>query len=271
MLTTFKNLQFLNIDIAIGASVNCFFFSKVLNVEIEWNVYLLLFNSVWIIYTLDRILDINFANSPKTNRHKFHKENQSLLLNLIFLTTLINIGLLFTIEREIIINGIISGSGIILYLLSIKFKKGKFIKEPWIALFYSVGASLAPLTLALEIKPIHVLIVFFHFLLALLNLSIFSFYESDIDNNSSQYNMISKWTKKKTTIWNTVIGSLIIVFGAILYIVNPKYEFVSLTFIAMSVILLSVYQFQSFFRLNERYRFWADAAFLLPIVAVFKM
>lgn len=257
-------VRYLNIDIAIGAGVNCYFFQWITGTDVSVWVYILLFNSIWSIYTLDRILDSGMPRSPETDRHLFHKKHQRILLAFIVLLFIMNIWVLLRVEIEIVKNGIILAGLILFYLFALKFRKKFFPKEIFIAIFYTVGISLGPLTLSSAgIDREMALYLAQHTFLAFINLLIFSLYETSIDQKSGQFNIVLQLGRQhalKLLRVMMVLSGFLIVLTAVRYDVH-----IAITYSLMLSLLIIVSHFREFFNNKERYRFWADAAFLLPI------
>ncbi len=260
-------ISLLNLDIAIGACINCYFFQWITQIELSIGIYILLFNTIWAIYTLDRIFDIGMPNFPQTARHLFHRKNQKNLIIIVSLLVIVNLWILIYSPLAIIVNGMIVAIIISAYLLAVKFWKKFVPKELLIALLYTTGVALAPLSTLGYIPPFLYVVLIQHTLIALLNLLIFSSYEINIDQQSEQFNLAHTLGKKRTKL----LFFLLILLSVLLILtigINGQI-IVSITFFAMLVLLIVVGITPSYFKKHERYRFWADAAFLIPLWVVF--
>jgi len=146
----YLRFSWLSIDVVLGAIAGAIFFSKLLRVELNWQIYLLLGMAVWSIYTMDHLLDSKkISASNLSPRHQFHARNSKVLT--LFLTLIILVGLgfayiIFGLGRELIWSFVLGV--LILASMTLIRKAGKSMvwsKEISIAIFYVLGIAWIPL------------------------------------------------------------------------------------------------------------------------------
>ena len=140
-LKVYRFINLLSIDVAIGSVCCSLFFSKLFKVSVLPYGFISLGLTVWIIYTVDHLLDAKkMQASATTNRHRFHQQHFQLLLSLVIVATGINSILLLFIRKPVLITGIVLVILVILYLL-IQHSL-KFLKEIFVAVVYTAGVIL---------------------------------------------------------------------------------------------------------------------------------
>ncbi|WP_367914849.1 hypothetical protein [Leadbetterella sp. DM7] len=202
----------------------------------------------WLIYILDRILDVVRGNTS-TERHRFHFENQYNLQLLAIALAAINIFLLFFQSREVIVYGVITGALVLLYLVWIvpRYPKAKDYSMPLIYLAAVVGV---PFVSAPSVTLSAWLIAFMFALLVFQNLTSFAYFEQ------------GKASKRKTV---TVMGALNLFLFIVFF--SGSTEYVS----RLALIFTGISVFYSFIINNEkrfsaRYRWIMDGLLFLPLL-----
>ena len=179
--------------------------------------------------------------------------------------------LLFYLPINIIIFGITISLFIAIYLLIISKISAKnnfqHYKEPITALVY-VSAVFG--TTVLHNPQISSLLIGFIFLLIVFqNLLFFSL--SEFKKNTNSYNLAEHFGIKKSNSIIITITCIILILGIyLIHFSTLNYENkVVFMEILMSVILLIINLFDSFFLINDRYRWVGDGIFLLPLLLIF--
>ena len=262
-LTTSK---FFNVDIAVGAAINLLFFFIVLDLPVDWIAVLLCFNSVWVIYTLDRILDARKVPEIQTIRHQLHKQNEKVLTILITLVVIVNLVLLVFVPIELIIAGCILGIVIMAYLIGL-WMGLPIPKELFVASVYTGGIALAPVLMMSSIPPWLYFMLVQHFILAFNNLTLISRYEQSEDKASGQFNIVSALNGDLR--WLFIAMGLLFLGSAVFYVIYGGIWGVQILFVSMLLLNAVILTNRYFFSTDERYRVLADFAFYLPLVALF--
>lgn len=272
-----KILHLLSFDVVLGAVICNIMFWK-LNKTPPVNLFtvvVILGFSVWIIYILDRLLDNNKIDLTPTERHIFHQQNAKVLWYFIGLLTLICAVLVVYLPKNIIIFGItiLSITGIYLLIISKISSKNNFqhYKEPITAFVYMSGVFGTTVLSNLHLFSLRIGFVFL--LIVFQNLLLFSLLE--FKKNSTVINLASYIGMKKSSLFIILLACVVSGFGFISIFNSSafiyfKYERnVFLIEILMSLILLMINQFDSFFLTNDRYRWVGDGIFLLPLLIIF--
>ena len=166
----------LSIDVVLGAMAGLLFFSRLLRVEVEAPLFLLLGVAVWCIYTGDHLFDAIQARELVSPRHKFHARHQKPLAIGLIIGVSVGLALAFQtlgLGKEFTWS---LGLGLVIILTMFLLRKAgqasAYWKELSTAIFYVLGISWIPLLRAdaqdLFGKP---LFFFFYFTaLAFMNL-----------------------------------------------------------------------------------------------------
>ena len=76
MKDIYKYIQALSLDVSFGATIMSAFIAHFLGVQVGMNIYISLFIAVWLIYTIDHLIDAKRIKSEAQSfRHKFHQKH----------------------------------------------------------------------------------------------------------------------------------------------------------------------------------------------------
>jgi 4-hydroxybenzoate polyprenyltransferase len=265
-----RYVNILSLDIAVGAVVGCAFFSRLFGVTLRVHAFLSLGLIVWIVYTVDHLLDAGRINKePSTDRHRFHSEHRTSL----WIGVLLAMGIVgveaFLVRSAVLYAGIAVASLVIIYLL-IQPSLG-FMKEVAIAVLYSAGVVSAPVAL-LDRPLLHVelLQVFVFFLTAYLNLVIFSWYDRFHDEADGHHSVVTRFGER---VAKAIIGGTLIVILVMLGLLAAKgtSPYFILTLSAMNSVHFAIFHFPRYFGLRDRHRHFGDAVFLLPALTLLNL
>lgn len=262
-MRVYRLINLLNLDVMLGAMATALFFSRQMMVPVRVYGVVALGLTVWVIYTVDRLMDVRHLNQPAySERHRFHqKYAQPLWIAVVGVVMIIGVLMVF-IRPSILIGGLILAPLSGLYLL---LQKKIPIKELTVAVFYTLGVLLPAWPGSWNLLlPVAALIVQL-FLIALTNLVLFAWFETDTDNKMGQASLVTRLGKKSVTVLLMVlftVGSSLSLGVTILF--NP----VSWIFLAMWMALICLFRFHTYFEQHERYRLWGDAIFYLPILGL---
>jgi 4-hydroxybenzoate polyprenyltransferase len=252
----------LSLDVVLGAVCGALFFAKVTGQQIGWPALIVLALTVWIIYTVDHLLDANkIQTEPSGQRHLFHRKNKDLLKIGVGICVFVTAILLIFIPWRIIIQGsallLVAGS----YLL-LQFKI-KFLKEFLIAVIYTLGVVIPSISI-FQIESVVLLLLIVFSLTAFLNLIVFSWFDYDQDRKDNSPSLITTLGRPfgKKFIW-----SLYFIISLLVFAKNTQTSFMIIWFIATGHMI--VFFFHDYFGINERFRPVCEALFFLPIVYLF--
>ncbi|MDF2158794.1 hypothetical protein [Algoriphagus sp. CAU 1675] len=266
----YLRLTWLSIDVVLGAMGGMLFFSKLLRVDLVWEIYALLGLTVWSIYTADHLLDsrrkAEFDLSP---RHQFHARNQTLLVFALAIVVLLGLagayfvfGLGAELSWSLVLGVLIAGS---MGLIRLAGNAVNGLKEISTALFYCLGIAWIPI---LRADPLDMNWIFWAFFagfsgLAFLNLLMLSFLDRKQDlalGFSSAARLFSE-----VGLLNLIrrMAFLLIFLGLFGFIFLPSlYKFQACLLLIMCLI-----HYLSFFNSKltaDEVRMRTEAAFMLP-------
>lgn len=251
---------------ATGAVCCAAWFAVLFEVNLRPYALISLGLTVWIIYTIDHLLDARKVKEPaSTDRHRFHQENFTLLFGVVVLAIVLDLFFVFFIRRIVFQSGIILSCIMVVYFLLQQYLR--YFKEFIIAILFSCGVMLPSWALA-PIRPdVELTLLISQFILtALLNLLLFSWFDRHNDRQDKRESFVTLIGDVKT---KRILGLLFIVnalllIGSILY--SPQVIYQVLIIFLMNAILALVYVQRERFEVNDRFRLVGDSIFLLPLL-----
>lgn len=254
----------LNLDVAAGAVLTAIFYSKVLGVPPRLYGMLTLGCVVWIIYTIDRLLDIHrIGKTPSSQRHRFHMLYKRPLWIAVGLVSLFVVGQFYFLRPPVLMSGLYVSFAVGAYLLLQQFLR---VKEIFVAILYTSGILVPSWSVHVgEFSVFHYLLITQLFIVALINLLLFSWFEFEADQKDSQTSFATRWGKAKTAKLIVVL-SIVNTLLSILIANQSEATWVIIILPLMTVSLLFIYLNSKFFNENDRYRFFGDAVFFLPLI-----
>lgn len=262
-------VNILSIDVAAGTVVGSAFFSKLCNVPLFPFELVVLFITVWIIYTADHLLDaIRLNRCASSLRHQFHQHNFKLLLILSVLSVVAVIVLVFFISHQVVLGGGLLALLVIVYFLLLQSRL-RGLKEIFGSVLYSSGVLLLPLSHLTKALSFELIVLIFQFgIIVVLNLYLFAWYDKDVDQQDGHYsfavNFGNEVTEKLLMGLFALEGILMFVYWAWI----PAANNVTFILVAMTSLLLFLFVKRTYLKINERYRFFGDTVFLLPIIYI---
>lgn len=271
---SYRLINLLSIDVALGACSMAYFTSYVFDISVSLLTYIILGFTVWIIYTLDHILDANSLKEKAiSSRHIFHYLHQkTLIISIGFFTIVIFFLSLLYLPLSIFLYGLIAMSCVFFYIILIFFfgKKVSFLiqKELSVAIIYTFGICIPSISFLEKISFIHSVFIVECFLLAFINLCVFSYFDYQIDQKQSQTSIVRLLNEKNTIKMLKILflTQLIIVIYYLLFIELNRSQFVLIT---MNSVLFLIFNNYNFFQKNEGYRLLGDSIFLYPLILFF--
>jgi hypothetical protein len=252
----FKLFRWLSLDITAGAVFVSMLFCKALSVSFEWSEMTLLGLSVFVIYTIDHILDVRVDRELNSESRKFHKSNVRVLKGSLALAISCASVLLFFISRELLIWGFgLALASVVYFLISHRISG---IKEFSGALIYASGVVLIPIIntpLQHVMLPMSLL-----FLLACLNLILFSLLGRHVDKKEAMPSFFRSF--------GMYITQRVVVVTAILFGLGIVYFYVSgepvlLTiFFSMGLLSHLVIFLHPWFHESDRFKVVGDLTFV---------
>ncbi len=269
-------LQILSLDVVLGACVMCYFFAFYLDVYPNIYNYLSLGLTVWLIYTLDHLLDAaKVKHEAHTARHRFHQDHARVIWVFWMLAGILGIGnSFFFLEERTLYYGIGLSVLVSFHFLLTQIERLKnallLQKETRIALMYSLGVALAPYSLQHSTWSWEDATLLLQLgLVAWVNLLIISCYERDIDRQDGHVSMARRMEKAALErLMQGLMGGQWFMALIACCLGSARMRLLSLILALMMFTLALVQSQRAYFRPHERYRAWADGVFFFPIVLV---
>jgi 4-hydroxybenzoate polyprenyltransferase len=259
----YRLINILSIDVALGAVCCAAWFADYFDVQLRIYALVCLGLTVWIIYTADHLMDIlKMKADAATERHRFHQKHFKFLISAMLIAGIIDLSLLFFIRAQVLHAGLVLSGIVIVYLLLNRWLN--FLKEIVVAIVYC-GGILLP---AISLKPTALvladgMLIAMFFLTALINLLMFSWYETESDKrdgyNSFSIKFGTEFTQKLLSVLFITQALLMLAQGFVFGNIWP-----ALLLSAMNGMLYVLFKNPENLRKSEKFRLWGDAVFLLP-------
>ncbi len=264
LTSIFNWISWFSLDVVAGALILLRFVSSDQIHKPDFNVYLALGISVWVIYTLDHLSDGLKNDKPSKTVHRVHKKFRKPITIALILAIFMGLLNLFWLPKEILLWGF--GLGFFsLFYLKVSSILGKIgFKEAVIAISFGLGIYLFRLASGdTNILVLGDLILLT--LVAFVNLLIISVYEADHDIRDRTYSIVQNigvdFTKKTAKCICVLIA---ISVAAILYFEGIR-EISVFHLFAAGTYLVLLHQ-ESIFRRKNLYKYLGDGVFLMPII-----
>lgn len=266
----YRLFNLLSLDVVAGAVVCSIFFAHLFKTQLKLSGIVALALTVWIIYTADHLLDARHVqHEASTERHKFHQKNFRILLIVLLAAIIVNVVQVFFIRRPVLIGGVLLALVIAAYLIAQRYLK--YLKEIFAALLYSGGVLLVPVSMRVTpLTSIHVQLIAIFFITALLNLLLFSWFDharDEQDHRQSFSTIFGENCTQKTILLLFVLNTGLFVS---LLIASDQHLFIG-TLLLMNVMLFFLMVRKGYFLVNDRYRLFGDAVFIVPIIYIFSV
>lgn len=248
----------LSLDVVAGSVSSSYFFVKLTHGNVSVVVMIMLALTVWVIYTTDHLIDARKVPTiASSTRHYFHQQYYKILLKFVIIATLLNTMLLFLLERRQLLIGCILAFFVLIYFIVKQVLP--LLKEFLTATLYTSGILLPVISNSdfhLRDMPFQILMLFF--ILCLINLLVFSYIDMDSDAVDGHRSGVIVLGKKRST-W-----IIYILFGCASILVFFS-ENISAGFIVWfcAFIMMLLFAFSSWSKMNDRYRIIGDGIFLL--------
>lgn len=269
-----KTFHLLSLDVVLGAMLTSVMFWRLPDGSgpIEMSAVILLGISTWIVYILDRLLDLKIYPGSLTERHQFHADHQYNLSVLLVVLCIIGVVFCFLIPVRVLVFGVSLTAGLVIYfyLLNKVFKSSRvlWMKEPVTAITYTLAVAGIAFVHQSSVNLSGWILATFLLLIASQNLLLFSYFEKLGDPSSENtVSYFGQLTSKRIIRFIAVLILFVSIFffwGGWSY-VNK----VALVLSVMSLTLSLLPVFESFFMKNERYRWVGDAVFFFPAILFF--
>jgi hypothetical protein len=257
-----------SLEVALGAVVMSMVVASTAGTYVPSSVYFSLFLAVWFIYILDRLFDAKKILAKASNpRHHFYQQHFGHLLSLLVLIGCTGLFSLFYLPAIILLYGVLVMGSCLLYLLWVFLSARSLPKEVIVAVLYTTGISLAPRALTNDGPQLQDLLFFLViFLIALINLILFSRHEQQYDLADKQVSFITTWSPKHVDFF--LKSAFVLAFLGIVCFsfvqTSPAVGYLQISLGAMLAVLWWLYQRMTYLENALVYRLIGDGIFLIP-------
>jgi 4-hydroxybenzoate polyprenyltransferase len=255
-------LNILSVDVAIGAVISAGFFARLCQVQLLPQGLLVLGITVWLIYTIDHLVDARWVNHPASSeRHRFHQRFFKHLTIACVILLMIDLALLVFVRKPILLVGIAFSGAVGIYI--ILNRRMTYLKELMAGALYTAGILLP--SWALGCRPItkgQLVVMGCFMLIVWINLFVFAWMSVEQDNADKQHSLFTQLGRDagRSIIW--VLFGLLAV--GLIAPTTPGYVAERWVLASMGVTLAFIFVWPDFFRFNDRFRLLGDAVFLFP-------
>jgi len=269
----YRIVRILSLDILAGVFCGYTFARLILDIECPTLTPVILCLTVWLIYTLDHLLDARALkeNSAKP-AYRWHYEKRKILWPILLAAGLATVCLsLVFLPARILIFGCVMSGIVILYTLVQQGMLGSgmtyLFKEGWISIIYTAGIWGVPLLSYGAAPDIPVLLtIIIYLLLVQVNVLIYSYHDYHMDGQESQQTLATVAGRKFTShlLRLLILSVLMLIMVAFLILDDPSIGVVYIILLGMTMVMGLIIAFPRFFSNNERYGILADVVFLIP-------
>lgn len=275
MLTAIRNAYYLSFPVVMGAVLSNRMAARLSDVDpVHWATPIVLALAVFIIYTIDRLLDIQKPNQPLTPRHRFHGLHAPLLWRVVAGAAALALVLTFFLPGSVITFGLVLGGVCTAYILAVyRLPAGHpalYAKEPMIALLYSVGIwgsvwAQRPTVSSIEITEFLLFVG-----IAFQNLILFDVMEQHEGTARPESSLAVAWgTDRCDTILRWLTFGIAATSFALCFITDDRFAQRSALMLGlMSLVLYAIRRYPAYFIKNERYRWLGDGVFWMPALVL---
>ncbi len=271
LYSIYRKVNYLSLDIVLGAVLSASLTTYVFPYDITWWYYLVLAASVWVIYTLDHLIDSQrnkeIAVSP---RHLYYYSNFSVIAWSVGFT-MVGIGVLLLLfaPLKLLVFGIFLGGISFIYLGLVFLVKNPSVwlpKELIVALIYTVGIWGFPIILQEGMGLKYLLFPIFFFLVVFFVLVFYSYVDLKEDLADHFYGLLSILSRTKSEqLLMLLLLSEVIVF-LFIDVLFPWSELRLLLIIYFIMMLMTFVLFYYKNKLKNRgyYRMLGETIFFIP-------
>jgi hypothetical protein len=258
MIRLLQKLNILSIDVALGSVCAALFFAKYLGVTVEVISLVVLALTVWIIYTVDHLLDARkIVGEAASARHRFHQTHAVLLRKIVVFVAVVVTGLLFFLPSTLLYHGMALSVIVMVYILLHSYFP--YVKELAVSVIYTFGVALPSVhRISFSEYPVSLLVSFVA--LALINLLLFSWFserEDSIDGISSLSTIVGMNFP--------CIAVPLLLLLQFAMVIRSSFESAFVLLLFMSMLLGVLLMFPEYFRKSDRYRF-GDVVFFGTLI-----
>jgi hypothetical protein len=268
-------VDFLNsfsVPVVLGSVSTSLFFARFFHADLPWVFYYLLGSTVWVIYTIDHVLDGQKTQMNSASlRHRIHYRYRT---SLGLVSTLLIVANALIATRYLTVEGVFNGLPlalfVVVYFLTVHvkaFEKPFWWKEVFTAIGVTWGMAILPgLSGDLSFSISNVMLMLIFTCINFSNLLIFSYFDKSKDHRDGVISSAIAIPKEqnKALINNVLITAFALLCFWVFLIQNVQKLAVSMSFLMMINVLGMIVLQESRFKKNNLYRLWGDLIYLIP-------
>ena len=280
MLNYLRNIYYLSFPVVVGAVLSNRMATRLSDIEpVHWATPIVLALVVFIIYTVDRLLDvrkygIDDARQPLTARHQFHLAHASLLWRVVIGAAVVAFVLTFFLPGSVVKFGIVLG-GICATYVGAVFRlparhPALLLKEPLVAVLYAAGVWGSVWVQRPSVSYVEIAEGLMFMGIAFQNLLLFAVMEQLEAPGQVLFSLATAWGLESCDLILRWLTFIIVVTGFALCFVTPD-RFAQRSALMLSLMSLTLYGIQrypAYFLKNERYRWLGDGVFWMPMLVL---
>ena len=265
MLRSIRTVYYLSFPVVMGAVLSNRMAARLSDVTpVHWTTPIVLALAVFIIYTVDRLLDIRRPDRPPTNRHRFHHRYAALLWRVAAGAIALGLGLTFFLPGSVVKFGLVLG-GICAAYVGAVFRlparhPALLLKEPLVAVLFSAGIWGSVWVQRLTVSSIDVAEALMFVGIAFQNLILFDVMEGPELSGATQtgkplFSLATEWGYRRCDIILRWLTFGVVASCLTLCFVTPD-RFAQRSALMLGLMSLTLYGIQcypDYFLKNERY------------------
>ena len=281
LLTPIRNAYYLSFPVVLGAVLSNRMAARLSDVTpIHWATPIMLALVVFVIYTVDRLLDVrkpynDALDRPMTARHQFHRRYAPLLWLIVTTAVVLGLVMTFFLPGSVIRFGIILG-GICAAYVGIVFRlparhPALLLKEPLVAVLYSVGVwGSVWVQRSAPVSYVEITEFMMFTGIAFQNLILFALMEQLEHPTHPEFSLATQWGPVRCHAILNWLTFLTVAAGfALCFLTKDRFAQRSALMLSLMGLTLSLIQHNpDYFLKNERYRWLGDGVFWFPALVL---
>ncbi|RRB14255.1 hypothetical protein EHT87_17255 [Larkinella knui] len=276
MKNLLQKAHYLSLDVVAGAVISHIMVARLPDGHrpVGWATTVLLAICVFVIYAADRLYDVRKnlnSNAVLTLRHRFHAENQHLLMRVLAGLVVMAVILLFWLPRSVLWFGAglaLISAAYVWGVSRLPASNAKLAwKEPVVTLLYTVGVWGSSWVQKPTLGWSEIGLAVLFLLIVFQNLLLFSVMETyEFPDNS--YSLATIWGFDRSDVILRTLTVVITVLALVIFFMADD-RFAQRAAIIegmMSAVLYIIQRYPNRFLINERYRWIGDGVFWLPVL-----
>nr|WP_093823767.1 hypothetical protein [Spirosoma endophyticum] len=280
MLTYLRTLYYLSFPVVIGAVLSNRMVTRLSDVDpIHWATPVVLALVVFVIYTVDRLLDVRKytvdpSSQPMTARHRFHQRYATLLWTVVGIAAGLALVLTFFLPGSVVKFGLVLGGICVAYVGAVFRLPARhpalLLKEPLVAVLYAVGIWGSVWVQRTTVSKVEIAEFLMFLGIAFQNLLLFAVMEQHETPDQSTFSLATVWGEERCELILNWLTAVIVATGFTLcFLTTDRFAQRSALMLGlMSLTLYVIQRYPAYFLRNERYRWLGDGVFWMPALVL---